>query len=270
MQEYGVGIFDLVFTKSALKKALKKGLITVNSKPATSATYIYNGDVITFQPEDKMPQKKQFIQHLNVVFEDDYLAVIVKPAGLLVSGNTFKTVANALEQNLKRSAQTDATKPQPVHRLDYATTGVLLIGKTKQSIIALNTLFKTKQIVKQYYAITIGDMPKSGEINTPIDDKKALSVFRVLATVDSKRFTKLNLVDLSPKTGRKHQLRKHVFSLGNPILGDRDYFLPRLFLKGKGMYLHAYYLEFIHPFTQENLIIKDELPERFGKIFSNY
>lgn len=269
MQDYGVGIFELAFTKSALKKAIKKGLITVNGQIATTATYIYGGENITLTALEPTTQKKQFIQNLDVVFEDDYLAVIKKPAGLLVSGNKFKTVTNALEQNLNRSTQPDATKPQPVHRLDYATTGVLLVGKTKQSIIALNTLFKTKQIVKQYYAITIGDMPKSGEINTPIDDKKAISTYYVLDSVASKRFEILNLVNLQPKTGRKHQLRKHLLTIGNPILGDRDYNLPNLFLKAKGMYLHAYYLEFIHPVTQETIIIKDELPERFGKIFKN-
>jgi 23S rRNA pseudouridine1911/1915/1917 synthase len=269
LQDYGVGIFELAYTKSALKKALKKGLISVNDKLATTATYIYGGETITLNIIETVAQKKQFIQKLDVLFEDDYLAIIRKPAGLLVSGNKFKTVTNALDQNLKRSTQSDATKPQPVHRLDYATTGVLLIGKTKQSIIALNTLFKTKSIQKQYYAITIGEMPDKGVITTEVDYKKAVSEYKVLTHVDSKRFNRLNLVELSPKTGRKHQLRKHCAEIGNPILGDKDYGFPNLVLNGKGMYLHAFGLEFIHPFTQEILIIKDELPERFRKIFKN-
>lgn len=259
----------MAYTKSALKKALKKGLITVNEQVATTATYIYGGESIILKSLETVPQKKQFIQKLDVIFEDSYLAVIRKPAGLLVSGNKFKTVTNALEQNLKRSTQTDATKPQPVHRLDYATTGVLLIGKTKQSIIALNTLFKTKSIQKHYYAITIGDMPKEGIISSEIDGKKAISGYKILKHVNSARFNRLNLVKLSPKTGRKHQLRKHCAELGHPILGDKDYGLPNLILNGKGMYLHAYRLEFTHPFTKELIIIKDTLPERFKKIFIN-
>ena len=270
MQDYGVGIFELAFTKSALKKALKKGLITVNGQIATTATYIYGGENITLTALEHKIKKKQFIQKLDVVFEDDYLAVIRKPAGLLVSGNKFKTVTNALEQNLKRSTQPDATKPQPVHRLDYATTGVLLIGKTKQSIIALNTLFKTKSIQKQHYAITIGNMPKEGIITSDIDGKKAISYYTILDRVNSERFKLLNLVNLVPETGRKHQLRKHCAVLGNPILGDKDYGLSHLILNGKGMYLHAYSLEFIHPFTKALVTIKDELPERFKKIFYNY
>ena len=74
-------------------------------------------------------------------------------------------------------------------------------------------------------------------------------------------------MELKPLTGRRHQLRKHLSGMGNPILGDRDYTPEALLLKGKGMYLHAYSLKFQHPFTQQDLIITDELPERFKKIF---
>ncbi len=83
----------------------------------------------------------------------------------------------------------------------------------------------------------------------------------------SERFAKLNLVRLNPKTGRRHQLRKHLSMIGNPILGDRDYGIENLILKGKGMYLHAYSLRFVHPFTQEEVSFIDELPKRFKKIF---
>ena len=96
-------------------------------------------------PEDTRVSKA-FVFDLNVLFEDDYLALVHKPAGILVSGNTFKTVANALSQNLKRSTQVDVTSPKPVHRLDYATTGVLMVGKTSSSIRALNQSFEAKQI----------------------------------------------------------------------------------------------------------------------------
>ena len=234
---------------------------------STSATFISGGETLEFKaPEHSVP-KKQLKLDLDVLFEDDYLAIVRKPAGVLVSGNSFKTVTNALVQNLKKSTLPDATKPQPVHRLDYATTGILLIGKTSQTIIALNTLFKDKNIQKHYYAITIGNMPTNGIINSIVDNKQALSSYKVIASVTSKRFEVLNLVNLSPQTGRKHQLRIHLASIGNPILGDKDYGFPELILNGKGMYLHAYSLEFIHPFTKEKLCIQDELPLRFKKIF---
>ena len=260
-------MFLLAFTKSALKKALNKGFISVNGEIARTGTFISGGETIVFSAPETKSITKGFHLKLDVIFEDDYLAVIRKPAGLLVSGNNFKTVANALVQNLQVSNLKDATKPQPVHRLDYATTGLLLIGKTSRSITALNNLFKDKKIKKQYYAISIGNHPKQGVIDTVVDDKKAVSHYKVVSTVDSKRFGILNLVDLSPETGRRHQLRKHLAGLGNPILGDKDYGKTDLILNGKGMYLHAYSLAFVHPFTKEKLFIKDKLPQRFKKIF---
>jgi 23S rRNA pseudouridine1911/1915/1917 synthase len=193
--------------------------------------------------------------------------VIHKPAGILVSGNSFKTITNALAQNIQQSSLPDATVPQPVHRLDYATTGLLLIGKTSSSIRILNRMFEEKKIEKTYYAITIGEMANQGKITSEIEGKKSQSNFILLESVISKRFRKLNLVKLKPHTGRKHQLRKHVSSIGNPILGDTAYGIENLILKGKGLYLHAYSLSFIHPFTNENVYFKDKFPRKFKKLF---
>lgn len=267
MQEYGVGIFEAAPTKSALKKALKKKYITVNGIIATTATLIVGGEHITLSIPKEAKPKKQLIFPLEVLFEDEYLAAIHKPAGIEVSGNKFKTIANALPQNLKPSSLSDATRPQPVHRLDYATTGIVLVGKTNSSIRALNNMFEDKTIVKTYYAVTIGEMKNHGTITSEIDGKPSESAYKVLESVPSERFGTLNLVELHPKTGRRHQLRKHLFGLGHPILGDKDYALDGLILKGKGLYLHACALEFEHPFTKEAIRIADQLPKRFRNIF---
>ncbi|EPR73571.1 tRNA pseudouridine synthase C, group TruC2 [Winogradskyella psychrotolerans RS-3] len=202
-----------------------------------------------------------------MLFEDDYLAVIHKPGGILVSGNHFKTITNALVQNLKRSPLEDTAKPQPVHRLDFATTGILLVGKTSSSIRALNKLFKDRAIKKTYYAVTIGGMKPEGSITTEVDEKPCKSNYKVHQSVTSERFGQLNLVELEPFTGRRHQLRKHLSGIGNPILGDKDYGKESLILNGKGLYLHAYSLKFTHPFTEEELYLKDEFPQNFKKIF---
>lgn len=268
LQEYGVGIFNATMTKSALKKVLKKKNIKVNNTIATSATYIKGGECITLTVAKEKPAKKKLTLKLKVLFEDDYLALISKPSGILVSGNSFKTIANALAQNLKPSILKNATKPQPIHRLDFATTGVLLVGKTNDSIRALNQLFETKKITKTYYAVTIGSMKPHGIINTEIEKKEAYTEYKVCDTVVSKRFNRLNLVQLNPKTGRRHQLRKHLASIGNPILGDATYSLDNLILKRKGMYLHAFSLEFTHPFTEEKIYLKEEFPKKYGKLFS--
>lgn len=269
MQDYGVGIFDTVPTKSALKKVLKKKYITVNGAVATSATFIKGGEVIDLYFLEETTPKKKLIFPLEVLFEDDYLALIHKPAGILVSGNSFKTIANALTQNLQWSNQPDATTPKPVHRLDFATTGVLLVGKTINSIAVLNKLFEERAVEKTYYAVNIGAMQPQGIITSAIDGKASESRYWCCASVVSQRFGVLNLVKLEPLTGRRHQLRKHLFSIGNPILGDKDYGIENLILNGQGLYLHAFAIEFKHPFTNENLVIKDPFPQRFKKIFPN-
>ncbi len=256
-------------TKSALKKALKKKFITVNDVIATSATFINGGEYIKLSIPKEVRLRKKLIFRLNVLFEDDHLAVIHKPAGILVSGNSFKTIANALAQNIQQSNLPDVTKPQPVHRLDYATTGILLVGKTSSSIRALNSMFEDKKIKKTYYAVAIGEMNDRGKIKSEIDGKKAQTKFKFCASVPSKKFIKLNLVKLEPHTGRRHQLRIHLSSIGNPILGDKKYGIERLILSGKGLYLHAYSLKFIHPFTHKKVYIKDEVPRRFKKIFNS-
>ena len=254
-------------TKSALKKALKKKFITVNDVIASTATLIKGGECLRVSiPKEVSPNKKLALV-LKVLFEDDHLAVIHKPAGILVSGNSFKTIANALAQNIEPSNLPDATKPQPVHRLDYATTGVLLVGKTSSSIRTLNKMFEDKKMEKTYYAVTIGEMKDEGIITTEIDNKTSQSNYKVFRTVASKKFGKLNLVQLRPHTGRRHQLRKHLSSINNPILGDAIYGIENLILKGKGLYLHSYSLDFIHPITNKHIYLKDELPQRFHKIF---
>ena len=268
LQEYGVGIFVGAATKSALKKALKKNLVIVDGAVATSATFIRGGETIALSPPKAIRPQKKLVFQLQVLFEDEHLAVIHKPAGILVSGNSFKTIKAALPQNLQPSSLADARIPQPVHRLDYATTGILLVGKTSSSIRTLNKLFADKEIRKTYYAVTIGTMSEQGTITADIDGKPSRSDYRLCRSVPSTRFGQLNLVELKPQTGRRHQLRKHLTSIGNPILGDKEYGTEGLILNGKGLYLHAYSLSFVHPFTQEEVFFEDELPRRFGKLFA--
>lgn len=269
-QEYGVGVFQYIQTKSALKKAIKRGQVFINKQPATTSIFIQGGELIElYKEENSATNKKPFLYSFDVLFEDDFLAIIKKPAGMLVSGNQFATVVRALPQNLKESTQIDACQPHPVHRLDYPTAGLLLIGKTKSSIIKLNQLFEQQTIQKTYFAITIQNMPQQGEVSTNIDEKPAFTQFQVAKQVESPRFECLNLVQLKPKTGRRHQLRKHLFSLGNPILGDKVYYIDGKILKGKGLYLFASRLQFIHPFTNEKMDISCPLPKKFLRIFPN-
>ncbi|WP_367186923.1 pseudouridine synthase [Maribacter confluentis] len=199
LQEYGVGIFEGITSKSALKKAIKKKLIWVNGKEAFTATFISGGEKIEYLVDTQTPSKRLKLP-LQVIFEDEYLAVINKPAGILVSGNKFLTIANALPQNLKISRAKDAVDPQPVHRLDYETTGLLLVGKTNSAIVALNQMFKNRAIKKTYLAVTIGEMRENGHISLPIDNKVASS-FSVIQSTLSDRFTYLNWLSCNHRLG---------------------------------------------------------------------
>jgi 23S rRNA pseudouridine1911/1915/1917 synthase len=266
IQEYAVGIFNTVPTKSGIKKAIKKKLILVNGLPTSTARIIIGGEKITLLNPKNKPLRKSLILRLAITFEDDYLAIIEKPPGILVNGNKFKTIDNALQQNLKKSSQIDAVRPRPIHRLDYPTSGLLLIGKTSSTIRALNQLFENKKIKKKYYAITIGKMNLKGAIKTYINKKTAITNYKTIQSVKSNRFEFLNLVELSPKTGRRHQLRIHLSSIGNPILGDQEYGIKSLILKGKGLYLHASQLDFTHPITKDKLSITSNLPKKFKMI----
>lgn len=269
-QEYGVAIFKSILSKSALKKEIKKGLILINGAVANTATFIHGGELIELLQDETRLKTANLELKLEVCYEDDYLAIINKPAGILVSGNKQKTITNALPYNFNKSYQTDAlTNPLPVHRLDFPTTGLLLIAKTNTSLIALNSMFEDKSIQKIYYAITIGVMQPEGIIDTEIDGKAAITSYEVIETQVSVRFNKLNLVRLFPKTGRRHQLRIHLSELGNPILGDAVYGKEGLILKGKGLYLHASCLSLQHPITKEVLNVEAKLPSKFDKIFAD-
>ncbi|NNF19891.1 MAG: RluA family pseudouridine synthase [Flavobacteriaceae bacterium] len=270
LQEYGVGIFDATATKSALKKLLKKKCITVDGITASTATMIRGGETIQLTLPALQNPGKSLELSLEVIYEDEFLAAINKPAGIPVSGNKFRTITNALPQNLLPSKLPDACRPQPVHRLDYPTTGLLLVGKTRECVRRLNKMFEDKEISKTYYAIVIGQLKPEGEILAEIDFKPAKTSYFVKSMVASERFGQLNLVQLIPATGRRHQLRKHLSGIGHPILGDKQYGEEGKILSGKGLYLHASHLRITHPISGEKLKLSAPLPERFRNIFPGF
>ncbi len=267
LQDYAVGVFRTLPSRKGTKKAIKSGRICINGAQGFTGDWIRGGEELTLY-EPKISKKPSIDVPLTVLFEDDHLAIIHKPAGVLVSGNKRFTIENALSFNLKKSQEPDALlRPEPIHRLDYPTTGALLIGKTAKAVMLLNTLFEERKVEKTYLAVTIGAMDDKGVIEEPIDSKPSRSTFKKIASVPSERFEALNLLELVPHTGRRHQLRKHLSFLGNSILGDPLYSKEGLLLKGKGLYLHAYLLAFVHPVTHATIRIKAPIPKKFEKLF---
>lgn len=257
-------------TRSGMKKAVKKGRILVNGHKGHTSNILRGGEELKVLAAEEAPAKTEVSIPISVLAEDDYLALVNKPGGLVVSGNKARTLERALPAVLTPSAEKDAlAKPQAIHRLDYPTSGVVLVGKTTNAVVQLNQLFEKREVFKTYFAIVVGKPDVEGSISLPVDDKQAETLFSVKETVASERFGALSLVELHPTTGRRHQLRKHLAHMGCPILGDKEYGTEGLILHGKGLFLHAFALRFLHPITQKVVKVEAPFPKKFGKLFSS-
>ncbi|GAF03038.1 ribosomal large subunit pseudouridine synthase C [Saccharicrinis fermentans DSM 9555 = JCM 21142] len=270
LSDYAPGIFKNLPSNKATKKAIKKGLVYVNGKQGYTGDFVVGGETLILLKDQEQKVLPAVKVDVKVCYEDDYLAVVDKPAGLVVSGNKHRTLENGLATILQRSPAPDALwRPEPIHRLDYPTSGAVLFGKTKQAVILLNKIFEERRIIKKYLAITIGQQDEVGEVTLDVEGKTAKSAYQVKASEKSERFGCLNLVELTLFSGRRHQLRIHLSSIGHPILGDSQYGQEGLVLKGKGLYLHAYSMEFVHPFFKESLRVQVDPPKKFFKLFPN-
>ncbi len=258
--------FPEIASRKAAAKALKRGEVWINGAAADSGTWVETGQNIQWMDLQLRPPKAYHLK-FGVIMEDEYLAVINKPPGIEVSGNKFKTVENALSSNLMASAQADALPwPRPVHRLDYSTSGLLLVAKTSSALVSLGQAFETRKIHKRYTAIVSGTPPAEGRIEEPINGVPSCSEFIAKQTVPSLKSGHLTLVDLFPVTGRTHQLRIHMASIGHPIVGDQKYGPEGHVLKGKGLFLAAVELNFPHPATQESTRISIDSPAKFDSL----
>jgi len=249
LSDYLCGVFVQLPSRKSVKTAIKKGAVMIEGKKGHTGDWVKSHQEIQLIDLDKAPTKILKMP-MEVLYEDAYLAVVFKPAGIPVSGNQFRTVENALLYNIQPSTALDALKqPRAAHRLDAPTSGLLLIAKTKQARISLGAQFEAKTIEKRYQAIVLGVPAPKGEIKEPIEGKKSWSVYERLQTVDSLKSGQLSLLNLYPKTGRTHQLRIHLSKFGFPILGDALYGKEGLILKHKGLFLTAIELKFKHPIS---------------------
>ena len=146
MQEYAGTVFKKLQSRSAVKKCIAKQGLYLNGQPAQTSDWIQAGQILELVATESQ-LKKVFQLQLEVVYEDEYLALVNKPAGFPTNGNYFKTIENALPFNLKETMQEDALNyPTPVHRLDNPTSGILIVAKTKSAQIHLHQQFENKKI----------------------------------------------------------------------------------------------------------------------------
>jgi 23S rRNA pseudouridine1911/1915/1917 synthase len=152
--EYVIENIPTVLSRNSAKKAIKKGALLLDDGIVESGRYVHSGQAITHIQHNET-SGKIFEKKLEVVFEDEYIAVINKPAGISVSGNYFRTIQNALPFNLNPSNKSDAILPKPVHRIDNQTSGLLIIAKTQQAAINLGQQFVNKSVSKTYIVISL-------------------------------------------------------------------------------------------------------------------
>ena len=263
--DYSADAISLLNSRSSVKKAIKRGELLLDGHAAAGGTWLQAGQKIELlETRNKPPMA--FDMKLEVVFEDESLAIINKPAGISVSGNKYKTIQNALISNLQNSNELDALKwPRPVHRLDYATSGLLLVAKTRSAITALGQQFEERQIQKIYRAIVVGKLDEDGKITEKIDEKEAITRYKRIAKVPSLYTDWVSLVEIYPETGRTHQIRIHMKHIGHPVLGDGKYGKEKKLLKGKGLFLASVGISFNHPLTDKRHSISIEMPWKFNK-----
>ena len=243
LSDYCCGKFSLLPSRNSVKKAIESNRILVNGSIQSTAYWVQTDDHIELLESTR---GTTFGWELEVVLEDEYLAVVNKPAGMLTSGNAFRTVENALKNNLQQSSQTDGlVNPRVCHHLDFETSGFLLVAKTSSSLRRMKAAFESNDIEKHYLALVLGDVPDEGMMDSEIDGKSAKTRYKCIQRKPSKKHGSINLLEVGIDTGRRHQIRIHLASIGHPILGDQRH-EGYLGMK-KGLYLQLNQLKFIHP-----------------------
>ena len=246
--------------QSLIEKYLRSGKIKINKKKVKSSTKVKTNDIINcfiddfketiVQKKIKYEPSKDIIKSNEdqIIDNNENFVVLNKSSGISVQGGT-KSKKNLVDIFAKSEIFRD-TKPYSVHRLDKDTSGVFIMAKTRESAQLLTSLFRLRKVHKTYLAICHGEIEKdSGEWNDDLiryDGKKkiiekAKTIFKVLD-----KNSEASLVELKPITGRKHQLRKQLYALGQPIFGDIKYKLSNS-NKGinKSLMLHSYQIKFI-------------------------
>ena len=270
-------------SRSQIQKLFSKQEVLVNSAICEEKKYkLKTGDSIevTISVEgDYIPEAEKI--ELDIVYEDEDIIVIDKPRGMVVhpgAGNYSGTLVNALlyhvGENLRALGEAD--RPGIVHRIDKDTSGILVVAKSKLAFDSLKEQFSEHSIKRWYYALVYNNFgDDSGEIYRAIgrdsknrlrraingeNPKRALTRYEVM-----ERFGNIVLIKAILETGRTHQIRVHLTSIGHPLVGDTLYGSKKDRFGADGQILHAAHLEFIHPRTGKSISFDSEPPEYFTK-----
>ncbi len=287
-------------SRARVQEMITEGKVLVNDATAKASLKLRGGERISVLGEAQRAPIKAIAEEipLDIVYEDDDLAVINKPAGMMVhagAGSTDDarnrgTLVNALLHHLGNlSGVGGELRPGIVHRLDKETSGLIVVAKNDHTHRKLSAQFAAREVKKKYVALVHGWVKKdSGTLTQRISrdrvrrtrmttrlesGKMAVTHYRVVRRLDTK-FGKFTLLDLKIDTGRTHQIRVHVSAMGHPVVGDTMYGAPRQ-ARGKNAviglernFLHAAELQFRHPRTGELIALKSELPDELQAFLS--
>ena len=280
------------WSRARLQKLIENEDVLVNHKTSKPAYKLREGDEV--EVELVAPPTTDFTPEnipIDVVYEDDTLVVVNKPAGLVIhpaAGNPSGTLANALAYHFQQLPDR-GVRPGIVHRLDRDTSGLLVVAKTEAALENLSDQFRDRTVFKSYVALVHGRVsPDSGKIDQPLardpsnrtrmavvrGGRNALTLYRVRRSFD--RFT---LLDVELKTGRTHQIRVHLAWIKHPVVGDETYAGgrdntiqdPRLRAQVRNLnrhFLHAEKLAFTHPKTKELVKFESPLPPELSAFLS--
>ena len=276
LDKYILGVFPHTTSRTYLQRLIVSGSVLLNGEAAKKNSEVKSGD--TIEVKVPPPEPSHLVPEdipLKIVFEDADLIVIDKDAGMVVhpgAGNRTGTLVSALLYHSDAFKDFgDTVRPGIVHRLDKDTSGILVVAKNEDAQRSLAAQFKEHSIKRRYIAfvkgiiqldngiidVAIGRDPSNRQRMAPLalDGRDAKTIYKVL-----KRFKDYTMVELSPVTGRTHQIRVHMKYLGYPLLGDADYGLRRDKRISRHA-LHAAYLGFAHPTTDEFLEFSAILPQ---------
>ncbi len=287
---------DELYSRSLIEKLIAEGDVQVNGSIVKKNFKLSEADEIKIllpvpEPTEIVPQDIP----IEIIYEDDYLAVINKPAGLVVhpgSGNKDNTLVNGLVYHFQNSLSEGSERFRPgiVHRLDKDTSGVLIVAKEDRTHSLLQTMFMNKEIKKTYRAVCVGTPKEEGATIEGYIERDPVNPIKMRVSNSGKwcvthyeilkYYHYFTYLDIDLETGRTHQIRVHLSSINLPILGDRLYNsadttatrIPSNYRRKLKMLLdkhlpvqalHAYKIAFKHPITEQDMEFTAPLPEYF-------
>ncbi len=268
------------YTRSYIKQLTDGGYILLNGSAAgKSGALVSRGDEIDIRPPEIVTTVEPKDIPIDVMYEDDDIAVVNKPQGLTVhpaAGNYDNTLVNALLFRLKSlSGINGVLRPGIVHRLDKNTSGVMVVAKNDKAHLSLSRQIADREVTKVYLGLTDGHMKQAeGRIDARIgrsprdrklmavvpDGRTAITDYKVLESIGRHDFVEFRIL-----TGRTHQIRVHSKYVGHPITGDEQYGAGSVY-GSRGQLLHAHELTFVHPTTGREMTFVAPLPDHFERI----